>query len=181
MMTGSNGASASWASAVAAPALPLAVTFSTFKSPPSCRARAAGFSPAAALSCVKPALPDNLNGCVAAIVALAVAWPNGVNAEASSSCHCVLSPDKVKWIFSNTVLPPALMRVTLSRRASAMPILNGEARLTGMLDGSSDGAVLATDRLATCSSLMAMPSEKNWNGDQLMSMLSAVMCCVLLR
>ncbi|MNT32670.1 hypothetical protein D3C72_1685650 [compost metagenome] len=122
-----------------------------------------------------------MNGCVAAIVALAVAWPNGVRADASSSCHCDLSPDRVKWIFSNTVLPPGLTRVTLSRRASAMPILNGAARLVGMVDGSSDGAVLSTDRLATCSSLMAMPSEKNWNGDQLMSILSAVMCCVLLR
>lgn len=62
-----------------------------------------------------------------------------------------------------------------------MPILKGAARLAGIVDGSSDGAVLSTDRLATCSSLMAMPSEKNWNGDQLMSILSAVMCCVLLR
>ncbi|ELX12315.1 hypothetical protein Jab_1c09090 [Janthinobacterium sp. HH01] len=79
-----------------------------------------------------------------------------------------------------TSLPVALLKVSLSSRASDRLRRKGAASDAGILAGS-DGPRLRTVSAATCSSLIDKPSEKYCNGDQLISMLSAVMTLSLLR
>ena len=186
-ITGSNGASASDAVPVAAPASPLALSSSSARLPPACKVNIAGVGawptgvaavPGAAgvatSACVSDAVPLSANGRAPAIVRSALARPNGVLAEASCKCQLVLSPYSAKRRLSMTVVPVSLAMINLSSRASDRLRRNGDASEAGMVVGSSDLPVLRTVSAATCSSLICRPSEKYCNGDQLMSMLCAV-------
>ncbi|MNR61778.1 hypothetical protein D3C85_1836190 [compost metagenome] len=77
-------------------------------------------------------------------------------------------------------VPSSSIITSFASFASPMLRRKGGASDSGMV-GGFEGCRLCMTVLATCSSLIATPSEKYCSGDQLMSMLSAVITLSGLR
>src|SRR5471032_58783 len=174
-MMGSNGANDSKASPLAAPDLACAASVSSDRLPPACSAKdAGGIEPADAALCVSVTLPVSANGWLAPTVSAACSAPIGVSALALSTCQLRLSPASCRRTSVMTLrLPSAPISVSVFKRASDTLMRNGAANDEGSLAGA-DGPMLCDVRPAMCNSLIAIPSEKNCNGDQAMSISSAV-------
>src|SRR5471030_2904478 len=181
-MMASNGANDSKASPLAAPDLACAASVISDSLPLACSAKVAGGSePADAALCDSVIFPVSANGWLAAMVSAARTAPIGVSALAFSNCQLLLSPLSCRRKLEMMLrLPSAAISVSVFKRASATLRRNGAANDEGSLAGA-DGPVLCDVRLAICSSLIAIPSEKNCSGDQAMSISSAVTALSLPR